>query len=85
MTAAMLNLHLTLPEDTHRDLKKLSTETHRPLVDLAREFVTKGLKDARRARIAAEIAAYAEEMAGTNDDLDTDLEAAGLEAIAERD
>jgi len=49
---------------------------------LARTALSDWLKSRKRERRHAEIAAFAKEHAGTDLDLDRDLEAAGIEVVA---
>ncbi len=48
---------------------------------LARTALSDWLKSRRKERQRAEIAAFAKEYAGTDLDLDRDLEAAGIEVV----
>jgi hypothetical protein len=78
----MKNFHLPLPEQTYSQLRAEAERTQVPATTLARKAIDLWLRSQLpRARHAA-IAAYAEEMAGTNLDLDPDLEAAGIEHLA---
>jgi hypothetical protein len=52
-----------------------------PATSLAREALRDWLVQRRRQRLHEEIAAFAEAHAGTDLDLDEDLERAGIEAI----
>ena len=77
----MKNFHLPLPEQTYTLLRAEAERTHVPATTLAREAIDSWLKyQARKARHDA-IAAYAAEMAGTELDLDHDLESAGIEHL----
>lgn len=49
--------------------------------NLAREALANWLKRSKRGRRHTEIAAFAAEHAGTDFDLDPDLEAAGIEVV----
>lgn len=74
----MKNFHLPLPEPTYTLLRAEAERTQVPATTLAREAIDSWLKaQARKARHDA-IAAYAAEMAGTNLDLDRELESAGI-------
>jgi plasmid stability protein len=79
------NFHLPLPENTYKRLRvEAGTETN-PATALAREAIDSWLRDqARKARHEA-IAAYAVEMAGTELDIDRELEAAGIEHLTRVD
>lgn len=77
----MKNFHLPLPEDTYFRLKAASQRANVPATILARNAIDSWLREQmRRARHDA-IADYAAEMAGTNFDLDSDLESAGVEHL----
>ena len=77
----MKNFHLPLPEMTYTRLRAEAERSQVPATTLAREAIDLWLREqARRARQDA-IAAYAAEMAGTEFDLDRDLEAAGIEHL----
>ena len=77
----MKNFHLPLPEQIYTLLRAEAERTHVPATALAREAIDSWLKyQARKARFDA-IAAYAAEMAGTDLDLDHDLESAGSEHL----
>jgi hypothetical protein len=77
----MKTFHLPLPEQTYRGLRAGAERTGVPATMLAREDVDWWLRQqGRRARHDA-IAAYAAEMAGTQLDLDIDLESAAIEEI----
>jgi hypothetical protein len=54
-----------------------------PATALAREAIRRWLEARRRAGLRDEIAAWAEEEAGTPGDLDEDLEVAAVEALRE--
>lgn len=77
----MKNFHLPLPDKTYALLRAEAERTQVPATSVAREAIETWLRsEARKARHAA-IAAYATEMAGTNVDLDTDLESAAVEHL----
>jgi hypothetical protein len=82
---AMFNFHLPLPEDLHEMLREEVERSGQPATSLAREALLQWLAQRRKQRLHEEIAAFARSQAGTELDLDEDLEQAGLEAIrAER-
>jgi len=77
----MKNFHLPLPEHTHAELHAVAERARVPATTLAREAINAWLREqARKSRHDA-VAAYAAEMAGTDLDLDPDLEAAGIEHL----
>lgn len=77
----MKNFHLPLPEQTYALLRAEAERAEVPATTLARQAIDSWLSEqARKARHDA-IAAYAAEMAGTDLDLDEELEAAGIEHL----
>jgi len=81
----MKNFHLPLPEDTYDQLRAASERTKVPATALAREAIDTWLREqARRVRHDA-IVAYANQVAGTDLDLDPDLESAGIEQLVKMD
>ncbi len=77
----MRNFHLPLTERTYTLLRAEAERAQVPATTLAREAIDAWLKDqARKARHDA-IAGYAAEMAGTELDLDRELESAGIEVL----
>ena len=77
----MKNFHLPLPEQIYTRLRAEAEQAQVPATALAREAIEFWLRQqARKARHAA-IAAYAAGMAGTDLDLDPDLESAGIEHL----
>ena len=77
----MKNFHLLLPEQTHNRLRAESERTQIPATALAREAIDLWLRHQLRKSRHQAIAAYAEDMAGTNLDLDPILESAGIEHL----
>jgi hypothetical protein len=76
---AMKNFHLPLPEHTYTQLRAEAERMQVSTATLAREAIDSWLKQQfRKARHEA-IAAYAAEMAGTDFDLDSDLELAAMD------
>ena len=77
----MKNFHLPLPEQTYSQLRAEAERAQVPATTLAREAIDWWLRrQLRKARHDA-IASYAAEMAGTDLDLDSDLESAGIEHL----
>lgn len=77
----MKNFHLPLPEHIYIRLRAEAERTQVPATTLAREAVDGWLRQQSRKARQDAIAAYATEMAGTHLDLDTDLEAAGIQHL----
>jgi predicted DNA-binding protein len=82
MAQTMKNLHLPLPEGLYIRLRKTADSTGRPATELAREAVQEWLENAERMETRENISEYAVKAAGTGDDLDPELEGAGLEYIS---
>lgn len=81
----MKNFHLPLPDQTYSQLRTESERTRIPATTLAREAIDQWLRDQRRIARHTAIAAYADETAGTEFDLDPDLESAGIEHLLKMD
>ena len=77
----MRNFHLPLPEQIYTRLRAEADRTQLPATALAREAIDVWLRQQLRKARHQAIAAYAEEMAGTNLDLDPALESAGIEHL----
>jgi hypothetical protein len=77
----MKNFHLPLPEQTYLGLRAEAERARVPATTLAREAIDGWLRQQLRRARHDRIAAYASEMAGTDLDLDLDLEAAGIEHL----
>jgi hypothetical protein len=72
------NFHLPLPEQTYNHLREQAERARAPATTLARQAIEWWLRQqVRKARHDA-IAAYAAEAAGTDFDLDPELESAGI-------
>jgi predicted transcriptional regulator len=79
--AAVSNFHVPLPPDLHEMLRDEAERSGQPATALAREALQSWLTQRRKQRLHEEIAAWASEHAGTELDLDQDLERAGLELL----
>jgi len=77
----MKNFHLPLPDQTYAHLRAEAERAEVPATALAREAIDWWLRQQRRKARHDRIAAYAAEMAGTDLDLNPDLEAAGIEHL----
>lgn len=85
MASRAFNFHLPLPSELHDLLREESDISGQPATSLAREALRDWLSQRKRARLHAEIAAFASEHAGTSLDLDEDLEVAGIDLIEAED
>lgn len=82
---SMFNFHLPLPEDLHETLKEEAALSGQPATSLAREALADWLAQKKKQRLHEEIAAFAKAAAGTDLDLDEELEQAGIDSLlAER-
>jgi hypothetical protein len=77
----MTNFHLPLPEHTYSHLRAAAERAQVPATTLAREAIDSWLRQQLRKARHEAIAAYAAEMAGTDLDLDPELESAGIERL----
>jgi hypothetical protein len=79
------NFHLPLQEEIYSQLRSEAERAQVPATELAREAIHEWLRlREKRARHNA-IAAYAAEMAGTEFDLDPELERAGIDHLLAQD
>jgi hypothetical protein len=77
----MKNFHLPLPDETYSNLRAEAERVQIPATRLAREAIDSWLRQQLRKSRHDAIVSYAAEMAGTNLDLDSDLESAGIEHL----
>lgn len=75
----MKNFHLPLPEQTWSGLRAEAERAQVPATALAREAIDWWLREQAKKARHDQIASWVAEMAGTELDLDPDLEAAGIE------
>ena len=75
------NFHLPLPETVYRRLREEADRLRVPATALAREAVEARLEELLRVKLHSELAHYAKQHAGTDADLDEQLEAAGVETL----
>lgn len=80
----MQNFHLPLPDDLYEAIRAESRRTKTPATRLARQAIDEWLAGRRREARAEALRQYVEACAGGPEDLDPELEAAGIEhALAE--
>jgi predicted transcriptional regulator len=77
----MKNFHVPLPDETYDHLRTVAERSKVPATVLAREAIDFWVRQQLRKSRHDAIAAFAAEAAGTPFDLDTDLEAAGIEHL----
>ncbi len=80
--AAIKNFHLPLPEQFYWRLQETAQRQKKPATKVVKEALEYWLKEQDRLELHEEIARYASATAGTGDDLDETLAAAGLEQLA---
>ena len=75
------NLHVLLPEPLYRRLRAEAERSQRPATDLAREAIDSWLVEQQRLLVHEQIRQYAMDAAGSEADLDSDLESAATEHL----
>ena len=78
------NFHVPLPDDVYQALRSEAERRRRPATALVREVLEEWLERRRAEALHEEITEYAATHAGTSADLDSDLEAAGIETLTRR-
>ena len=81
MSPATKNFHLPLPEALYEELRTAAREVDQPATRFAQELVRAGLDEWRRTHRRQQIAAYARQVAGSSEDLDPELERAGVSSL----
>jgi len=75
------NFHLPLPADLYDELRAEAERRGEAATTLARAALAEWLQARRRLAVAEAVTAYATTTAGSTDDLNPEVEAAGLAAI----
>jgi hypothetical protein len=81
MASATKNFHLPMPEELYDELRSAAREVDQPATRFAQALMRAGLDDWRRTRRRLAVAAYARQVAGSTEDLDPELERAGIQAL----
>jgi hypothetical protein len=81
MASATKTLRLLLPKALYTELRSAAREARWPTTRFAQELVRAGLDQWRRTRRRQEIAAYARQVAGSSEDLNPELERAGIKSL----
>ena len=76
------NFHLPLPEGLYERLRSEAQRSKTPATRLVRKALECFLAERERQAVHDAVVEYATRMAGTPEDLDEELEAAGLESLA---
>jgi predicted DNA-binding protein len=84
-TATTHNFHVPLPTVVYNRLKSEAQRQHKPATQLVKQAVEYWLEEQERLALHEEIARYAAAAAGTGDDLDVQLEAAGVESLLDEE
>jgi len=77
----MKNIHVPLTADLYEQLHREAKSEKKPATQLVRMAIASWLEQRRKDALHKAIVSFAEAHAGTAVDLDSDLEAAGIEAI----
>ena len=75
-------LHLKLPDELDAELRREAERCDKPAAEIVRRAIREFLQTRRRQALHDEISDYAREVAGTTLDLDNELEASGIDALA---
>jgi hypothetical protein len=75
------NFHLPLPDSLYQSLRKEAERLKRPATGLAREAIQTWLRQRHREALREAISDYAMRHAGSDVDLDEELEAAAVEHL----
>ena len=79
--AAAHNFHVPLPAGVYSRLRSEAERQHKPATQLVKQVVEYWLEEQEKLALHEEIARYAAEAAGTSDDLDEQMEDAGVEHL----
>jgi predicted DNA-binding protein len=82
-SSATRNFHIPLPARLHDRLRAAAKQQHRPATQLAKQAIETWLEEQERLTLHEEIADYAAQAVGSSEDLDEQLEAAGLEHLTD--
>lgn len=77
------NFHVPLPEALYQRLRMEAEQSAEPATEIARQAIAELLEKRRKDALYSAISDYARHHAGTNVDLDEQLEAASLEHSGE--
>jgi predicted transcriptional regulator len=75
------NFHVPLEREIYSRLREEAKRSGQPATIIAREAIETFLERRRREALHRDIAAYAQAVAGSSDDLDSDLEEAAVEHL----
>ena len=81
MKMQLHNMHIPLPAALHTRLRAEAKRSKQPATVLAREAIETWLIEREKAQLHQAITDYAQEVAGSSADLDSDLEEAAIEHL----
>lgn len=81
-TTTAHNFHVPLSAGVYRRLRSEAERQHKPATQLVKQVVEYWLDEQEKLALHEEIARYAAEAAGTEDDLNEQLETAGLDHLS---
>ncbi len=79
--STLRNFHVPLPANIYGQLREEAEKRKEPATVIARQAIEYWLKEQRKAARRTAIYEYAKEVAGSLEDLDPELEAAGIECL----
>ena len=79
------NFHVPLSEELYQQLQEETRRQRKPATQLARQAIATWLRQQRETTLHEAIRHYAEQMSGTEADLDLELEAAAIEQLLQDD
>ncbi len=79
--SSLRNFHVPLPEDLYTRLREEASRANKPATVLARHAIEYWLQQREKRLLHDSISEYAARHAGTDYDLDEDLEAASVEHL----
>ncbi len=80
-TMALKNLHIPLPQSLYHLLRSEADRSKKPATTLARQAIESWLRQRQKVAIHKAVASYASQSAGTEFDLDQDLESASIQHL----
>lgn len=79
--STLRNFHVPLPANIYGQLKEEAEKRKEPATVVARQAIEYWLKEQKKVARRQAIYEYAKEVAGSLEDLDPELEAAGVECL----
>lgn len=81
--STLRNFHVPLPANVYGQLREEAEKRKEPATVIARQAIEYWLKEQKKVARRAAIYEYAKEVAGSSEDLDEELETAGIESLLE--